>query len=146
MLTCTCKNDTLKYKSNFFKLTTGGDIACLAVPETISFSLTNRMTTYGIFFMSSARELIFSITPAKSLIADPATKTTDDLVGAIMPCVPRSRWRGLELLREIWWEGRWPGNLRGENTFIVETITMRKSGNSSNLVRGHYPEKSGQLL
>ena len=75
--------------------------------------------------MSSAIELIFFITISKSLRADPATKTTDDLVGAIIPCVPRLRWRGVELVRERWWEGRCPGNLRGGNVIRKSLFILR---------------------
>jgi hypothetical protein len=84
---------------------------------TMSLSLIKRMTTYGIIFMSSARESILFMILCKYLRAEPATKTTDDLVGVIMPCVPRLRWRGVELLRERWGEGRWPGNLMGEKHY-----------------------------
>ena len=78
-------------------------------------SLIKRKTTYRIFCISSARESIFNMIFFKSLRADPATKTTDDLVGVIIPCVPRLRWRGLELVRERWWEERRPGYLRVRN-------------------------------
>ena len=87
-------------------LTIGGDIACLNVSGTISFTLINRMTTYGILFMSVASELSLVKIFCKSLRADSATKTTDDLDGVFMPWVPRFKWRGWEELRERWWEGR----------------------------------------
>jgi hypothetical protein len=77
------------------------------------------MTIYGIICISLDKESIFFIIFCRSLRADPATKTTDDLVGAIMPWVPRSRWRGLELVRERWWEGRWPANLMAGNHTIL---------------------------
>jgi hypothetical protein len=87
--------------------------------------LIKRKTTYGIIFISSARESIFSMMSVKSLRADPATKTTDDLVGVFIPCVPRLRWRGLELVRERWWEGRRPANLRvGNPTYAFVKIQI----------------------
>ena len=73
------------------------------------------MTTYGIIFMSVASELSLVKIFCKSLRADPATKTTDDLDGVFMPWVPRFRWRGCEVLRDRWWEGRCPGYLKGGN-------------------------------
>ena len=83
------------------------------------------MTTYGIIFMSLARESILDIIFFKSLRADPATKTTDDLVGVIIPFVPRLRWRGVDLVRERWWEGRRPIKLRlGNHTYVYIKIKI----------------------
>ena len=103
----------MQFNHKSFNLTTGGDIACLTVSGTISFSLINRMTTYGIIFISLASESCLFMIIFKSFRADPATKTTDDLVGVIIPWVPRFRLCGVELVRDRWWEGRHPGNLRG---------------------------------
>ena len=102
-----------QFKCKCCKLTTGGDTGLLTVSGTISLSLISRMTIYGIIFISLDKESIFFKIFCRSLRADPATKTTDDLVGAIMLWVPRSMWRRLVLVRERWWEGRRPVNLRG---------------------------------
>ena len=105
----------IQFKCKSCKLTTGGDTALLTVSGTISLSLINRMTTYGIIFMFSASEESLSMIFCKSVRAEPATKATDDLVGVNMPWVPRFRCMGVELVREIWLEGRRPVNLRGGN-------------------------------
>ena len=63
-------------------------------------------------FMFSASEESLSMIFCKSVRAEPATKATDDLVGVNMPWVPRFRCSGVELVRERWWEGICPVNLR----------------------------------
>ena len=66
--------------------------------------------------MSSARESVVFSTDSMLLRAAPATKTTEDLVGDFMPWVPRFGCSVLELVRNIWWCGSGPVNLRKRDT------------------------------
>ena len=79
-----------------------GSIKRLEVSSYMFELSTSKTIMYGVFIICCAKESTLALTDCKSCRADPATKTTEQVLGVFIPWVPRVRRSGLELVRDTW--------------------------------------------